>query len=386
MSVYPPPPTPATPLGRYRVLSPLAGIRVSPLQLGAMSIGDQWEKFGLGAMNKESSLKLLDAFYEAGGNFIDTSSNYQDETSEMFIGEWMEKRGIRDQMVIATKYTTNYKRGANDIPIKVNYTGNNAKSLMVSVEASLKKLRTTYIDILYVHWWDWQTPIEEIMDNLHHLVAARKVLYLGVSNTPAWAVSYANAYAKAHGKTPFVIYQGAWNVMERSFEREIIPMARTLGLALAPWNVLASGRLRTDAEEERRMASGERGRMVFSDEWKRTENERKISAALEKVAKEVGTEHITAIAIAYVMHKTPYVFPIIGGRKIEQLMANIEALKISLSDEQIQYLESILPFDPGFPTNFTGDGTPQRTNLLYESTSQWDRWPLRQPIKPAPTA
>ncbi|KAL5520506.1 hypothetical protein ACEPAG_9730 [Sanghuangporus baumii] len=386
MSAFPPPPTPATPLGLYRVLSPLAGIRVSPLQLGAMSIGDQWEKIGMGAMNKESSFKLLDAFYEAGGNFIDTANNYQDETSEMFIGEWMEERGIRDQMVIATKYTTNYKHGANDTPIKVNYTGNNAKSLMVSVEASLKKLRTTYIDILYVHWWDWQTPIEEIMDNLHHLVAARKVLYLGISDTPAWAVSYANAYAKAHGKTPFVIYQGAWNVMERSFEREIIPMARTLGLALAPWNVLAGGRLRTDAEEERRLASGDRGRVIFGEEWKRTENERKISAALEKVAKEVGTEHITAVAIAYVMQKTPYVFPVIGGRKVEQLMANIEALKISLSDEQIQYLESILPFDPGFPTNFTGDGTPQRTFFLYESTSQWDRWPLRQPIKPAPTA
>ncbi|KAL5533641.1 hypothetical protein ACEPAG_101 [Sanghuangporus baumii] len=368
MSAFPPPPTPATPL------------------LGAMSIGDQWEKIGMGAMNKESSFKLLDAFYETGGNFIDTANAYQDETSEMFIGEWMEKRDIRDQMVIATKYTTNYKHASNDIPIKVNYTGNHAKSLMISVEASLKKLRTTYIDILYVHWCDWQTPIEEIMDNLHHLVAARKVLCLRVSDTPAWAVSYANMYARAHGKTLFVIYQGAWNVMERSFEQEIIPMARTLGLALAPWNVLASGRLRTDAEEERRMASGERGRVIFSDEWKRTENERKISVALEKVAKEVGTEHITAVAIAYVMQKTPYVFPIIGGRKIEHLMANIEALKISLSDEHILYLESILPFDPGFPTNFTGDGTPQRTHFLYESTSQWDRWSLRQPIKPAPTA
>ena len=221
---------------------------------------------------------------------------------------------------------------------------------MISVEASLKKLRTTYIDILYVHWWDWQASIEEVMDNLHHLVAARKVLYLGVSDTPAWVVSYANAYAKAHGKTPFVIYQGAWNVMERSFEREIIPMARTLGLALAPFNVLAGGRLRTDAEEERRLASGEKGRTVFSKDWLRTEDEKKMSAALEKVAREVGTEHITAVAIAYVMQKTPYVFPIIGGRKVEHLMANIEALKVSLSDEQIQYLESILPFDPGFPT------------------------------------
>ena len=122
------------------------------------------------------------------------------------------------------------------------------------------------------------------------------------------------------------------------------------GLALAPWNVLAAGRLRTDAEEEKRRQTGEKGRMTFQPNWERTEDEKKMSAALEKVAKEVGTEHITAVAIAYVMQKTPYVFPIIGGRKIEHLMANIEALKISLSDEQIKYLENVIPFDPGFPS------------------------------------
>lgn len=188
------------------------------------------------------------------------------------------------------------------------------------------------------------------MDHLHHLVIAGKVLYLGVSDTPAWVVSAANQYARDHGKTPFVIYQGAWNVMERSFERDIIPMARSLGLALAPWDVLAEGRLRTDAEEQKRLASGEKGRTLTQAEWMRNDNEKKMSAALEKVAKEVGTEHISAVAIAYVMQKTPYVFPIIGGRKIEHLMANIEALKISLSHEQIQYIESVLPFDPGFPT------------------------------------
>ncbi|KAL5520315.1 hypothetical protein ACEPAG_9529 [Sanghuangporus baumii] len=386
MSLLQPAPAPKTALGRYRVLAPLAGIRVSPLQLGAMSIGDKWDKIGMGAMDKASSFKLLDAFYDAGGNFIDTANNYQDETSEQFIGEWMEKRGIRDQMAIATKYTTNFKRGRDDIPIQANYTGNNAKSLMVSVEASLKKLRTSYIDILYVHWWDWQTSIEEVMDNLHNLVVARKVLYLGVSDTPAWVVSYANAYAKAHAKTPFVIYQGAWNIMERSFEREIIPMARSLGLALAPWNVLAGGKLRTDAEEERRRATGEKGRTLLDPNWERTADEKKMSAALEKVAKEVGTKYITAVAIAYVMQKTPYVFPIIGGRKVEHLLANIEALKISLSDEQIKYLESILPFDPGFPANFAGDGTPERPTVFYDVAGKWDRWPLKQPVKPVPNA
>nr|VWO97169.1 Uncharacterized protein [Ganoderma boninense] len=171
-------PQPPTKLGLYRQLSPLAGVHVSPLQLGAMSIGDKWEKLGMGAMDKESSFALLDAFYDAGGNFIDTANAYQDETSEEFIGEWMEKRGIRDQIVVATKYTTNFKRAAEDIQQKVHYTGNNIKSMHLSVEASLKKLRTSYIDILYVHWWDFDTSMEEVMNGLHNLVASGKVLYL----------------------------------------------------------------------------------------------------------------------------------------------------------------------------------------------------------------
>ncbi|KAH8112132.1 aryl-alcohol dehydrogenase [NADP+] [Phellopilus nigrolimitatus] len=379
MSLWAIPPPPANPLGRYRVLSPLAGVRVSPLQLGAMSIGDKWAEYGLGSMDKESSFKLLDAFYDAGGNFIDTANNYQDETSEAFIGEWAEKRGIRDQLVIATKYTTDFKRYKTDI-IKANYTGNNAKSLKISVDASLKKLRTDYIDILYVHWWDYNTSVEEVMDALHNLVVAGKVLYLGISDTPAWIVSHANNYAKLMGKSPFVIYQGAWNVMARDFERDIIPMARAHGLALAPWNVLAGGRLRTDAEEAEREASGEKGRTILQPDWKRNENEKKMSAALEKVAKEVGTKHITAVAIAYVMQKTPYVFPIIGGRKVEHLLANIEALKISLSHEQIKYLESILQFDPGFPNTFIGDGTSKSPFLATAATE--DRWPLREAIRP----
>ena len=137
--------------------------------------------------------------------------------------------------------------------------------------------------------------------------------------------------------------------MERSFEREILPMARMFGLALAPFKVLAEGRLRTDAEEQRRLGSGEKGRTMFQPEWLRNENERKMSAALEKVAKEVGTEHISAVAIAYVLQKAPYVFPVIGGRKVENLMANIDALRITLSDEQIKFLEDTIPFDPGFP-------------------------------------
>ncbi|KAE9409773.1 Aldo/keto reductase [Gymnopus androsaceus JB14] len=388
MSIWKPAPEPQTKLGVYRVLSPRAGVRVSPICLGAMSIGDQWKE--MGAMDKESSFKLMDAYYDMGGNFIDTANNYQNESSEEFIGEWMEKRGNRDQIVVATKYTTNFKLGNTSIKQHVNYTGNNAKSLHISVEASLKKLRTDYIDILYLHWWDYDTSVEEVMDSLHNLVASGKVIYLGVSDTPAWIVAQANQYAKDHGKTPFVVYQGKWNIMDRSFERDIIPMARSLGLALAPWAVLAAGKLRTDAEEERRRATGENGR-AFWGSWERTEDEVKMSRALEKVTKDIGAKSITAgttffsfssaqVAIAYVMQKTPYVFPIIGGRKIENLVENLEALSISLSDEQIKELESVIPFDPGFPVTMIGDGTD--FNFLLAAAAKMQRMPYPKALRP----
>ncbi|RPD53607.1 Aldo/keto reductase [Lentinus tigrinus ALCF2SS1-6] len=378
MSSFGPAPPPPTELGYYRQLSPLAGVHVSPLCLGAMSIGDKWEKFGMGAMNKETSFKLLDAFFDAGGNFIDTANGYQDEASEQFIGEWAEKRGIRDQLVIATKYTSCYKRAAPGIEQRVHYVGNSVKSMHISVEDSLKKLRTSYIDILYVHWWDWDTGIEEVMNGLHNLVTSGKVLYLGISDTPAWIVAKANTYARCQGKTPFSIYQGSWSILKRDFERDIIPMARAEGMALAPWAVLAAGKIRTDEEEERRRQTGEKGRVVFNPNWERTEDERKVCKALEEVAKQVGTKSIQAVAIAYVMQKTTHVFPIIGGRKVEQLEANIEALRVHLTEEQVKFLEGVLPFDVGFPHDFCGDGSEYTP--LMKNAANFVKWPRPQPI------
>ncbi|KAK7050501.1 Aldo/keto reductase [Favolaschia claudopus] len=380
MSFWSPPPKPPTKLGLYRKLSPLAGIHVSPLQLGAMSIGDDagWAGLGMGAMDRESSFKLLDAYFDNGGNFVDTANNYQNETSEKLIGEWAEKRGIRDQLVIATKYTSGWKRGNPSITHKPNYIGNNLKSMHLSVAESLQKLRTSYIDILYLHWWDWETGVEEVMNGLHNLVVQGKVLYLGISDTPAWIVAQANQYAKDHGKTPFVIYQGRWNVLERSFERDIIPMCRMHGLALAPWDVLAAGKFRTDAEEDERRRTGEKGRSMFNPNWERNENEKKMSYALEKVAGEVGTGSVTAVAIAYVMSKTPYVFPILGGRKVEHLLANVEALDIALSPEQIAFLEGVVPFDPGFPSTMIGDGT--NTGPMLAGNANFAFQPLVKPI------
>ncbi|KAG9570909.1 aryl-alcohol dehydrogenase AAD14, partial [Aureobasidium melanogenum] len=351
MSLFAPAPEPATELGRLRILSSTAGIRVSPLQLGAMSIGDAWSEF-MGSMDKKQSFALLDAFVEAGGNFIDTANNYQNEQSEQWLGEWMKERGNRDQMVIATKFTSDYKGYDLGKGKAANHCGNHKRSLFMSVRDSLKKLQTDFIDILYLHWWDHTTSIEEIMDSLHILVEQGKVMYLGISDTPAWVVSAANYYAKAHGKTPFSIYQGRWNIMLRDFEREIIPMARHFGMALAPWDVLGGGKFQSKAavEERKKKNEGLRNMMGSSEQ---NEDEVKMSAALEEIANEHNVT-VTAVALAYVMSKTINVFPLVGGRKVEHLHDNIKALTIKLSDEQIKKLEDVRPFDIGFPNNFIG--------------------------------
>lgn len=349
--IFGPPDLPPTPLGRYRVLSSTAGIRVSPLQLGAMSIGDSWSEF-MGSMNKEQSFALLDAFVAAGGNFIDTSNNYQNEQSETWLGEWMAARKNRDQMVIATKFTTEYRGHAVGRGNAPNACGNHKRSMMLSVRDSLHKLQTDFIDILYLHWWDHTTSIEEIMDSLHILVEQGKVMYLGISDSPAWVVSAANTYARTHGKTPFSIYQGRWNVMRRDFERDIIPMARHFGMALAPWDVLGSGHFQSAKQIEARQKSGEGLRSVFGSE--QSEEEKRVSEALATVAGEHGIESLTAIALAYVLCKTPNVFPLVGGRKVEHLHDNIQALSIRLTEKQIAFLEAATTFDIGFPGNFIG--------------------------------
>ncbi|KAI1324233.1 aldo/keto reductase [Xylariaceae sp. FL0255] len=338
MSYLPKAPTPKSPLGRYRLLSPNAAVRVSPICLGAMNFGDAW-KADLGPCDKEQSFKMLDFFYEQGGNFIDTSNNYQLGESETWVGEWLASRGVRDQMVIATKYTTNY-RAQHSSENTINFQGNGTKSLHLSVAASLKKLQTDYIDLLYLHWWDFSATIPEVMQSLNALVTSGKVLYLGVSDTPAWVVSKANEYARNHGLRQFSVYQGRWSAGSRDFEREIIPMCREERMGILPWGALGEGKFKS--EEQRKTAA----RTSVP-----TETDIKISQILEKIAKRKNSI-ITSIAQAYVMHKAPYVFPILGGRKIEHLKANIEALTLSLDEEDMKEIEGAVPFELGFPSGF----------------------------------
>ncbi|KAI7970801.1 hypothetical protein EIK77_007981 [Talaromyces pinophilus] len=373
--VFAVPEQPKTELGRYRILSSTAGVRVSPIVLGGLSLGQSWSSI-MGAMDEEQSFKLLDAYTDAGGNFIDTANNYQNEESEKYIGKWMAARGNRDLLFVATKFTNCFRTHELGTGKTVNYGGNHKKSLRLSVEHSLRKLQTTYIDLLYVHWWDWTTSIEELMDSLHNLVQQGKVLYLGISDTPAWVVATANTYAKDHGKTPFSVYQGRWNVMRRDFEREIIPMARHFGMALCPWDVLGGGQFQTARQLEVRDKSTQGSRSSAQ-----SEEARHISAALEKVASDHGIDSIQQIALAYVMQKARNVFPIVGGRKVEHLHDNIGALSIRLTDEQIQYLDSVKDFDLGFPLNFIGDdpkevgSQPQLFENLTGAKIAWQKSP-----------
>lgn len=344
-----------SPLARYRLLSPTASLRVSPFCMGGMSFGDAWAEY-MGGTDQETVEKILDHYYSQGGNFIDTSNNYQFEQSEEWIGDWMAKRGIRNQMVVATKYTTNFTAGRPS-GVMANYQGNGSKSLHISVEASLKKLKTDYIDILYVHWWDFSTSIPEVMQSLNHLVAAGKVLYLGISDSPAWVVSKANEYARNHGLRQFSIYQGRFNAADRDLEREVIPMARSEGMAIAVWSALGSGKFKS--EEQRNKAAKEGRNPELS------EKDIAVSRALEAVAKRKNTT-ITSVAQAYVMSKTPYVFPIMGGRTVEHLKGNIEALNLRMSDDDIKEIEAAAPFDPGFPLNFIyGPEIPDNSKAVW---------------------
>ncbi|EOO04049.1 putative norsolorinic acid reductase protein [Phaeoacremonium minimum UCRPA7] len=298
----------------------------------------------MGECTKETAFEILDTFKELGGNFIDTANGYQDGESELWLGEWMTSRKNRDELVLATKYSGTCIPHMKD-KVQANFCGNGTKSMRLSVESSLERLQTSYVDLLYVHWWDYATPIPELMRSLNALVESGKVNYLGISDTPAWVVAKANQYARDHGFAPFVVYQGLWNASIRDFERDIIPMCKDEGMGLVPYGTLGQGCFQTEAAFKERQVNNP-GRQK-----KPKRNERAISKVLEALSNEKNTR-LTGVAMAYVMNKAPYVFPLVGCRTSEQLKSNVEALNIDLNDDEIAEIENAYYFDPGFPHTF----------------------------------
>lgn len=217
---------------------------------------------------------------------------------------------------------------------------------------------------LYIHWWDFHTSVEETMQSLNQLVAAGKVLYLGISDTPAWLVSRANQYARDHGLRGFSVYQGQWSAATRDFERDVIPMCAAEGMGLCPWGSLGGGKFKSAAQREEIARSGtDPGRQNKT----LSEGEEAVSAALERVAQRHQGAGITGVALAYVRQKTPYVVPIVGNRTLEHMKSNIEALSVVLSNEDIREIEEAYPFDVGFPMNFLYKGPVKEAHPAHST-------------------
>jgi aryl-alcohol dehydrogenase-like predicted oxidoreductase len=304
-----------------------------------MTFGTEW---GWGA-DRDESRRVFDAYIERGGNFIDTADIYTGGTSETFVGEFIGDR--REQLVIATKYSNNTRQG------DPNAGGNHRKNMVQSVENSLRRLKTDYIDLYWVHLWEYRTPVEEVMRALDDLVRAGKILYVGISDAPAWKVSQANTIASLRGWTPFIALQVEYNLIERTPERELIPMAQELGLTTMPWSPLAGGILtgkyrREDAGNGN--GAAERGEMVNS---RLTDNNFAIAEAVEQVAGEIGKSP-SQVALNWLLSRPFPTIPILGARTLKHLEDNLGCLEFTLSDTQRHRLDEVSKIALGFPHDF----------------------------------
>jgi aryl-alcohol dehydrogenase-like predicted oxidoreductase len=314
---------------RYTLLG-RSGLRVSEVALGTMTFGDAW---GWGAA-KDECRRMLATFVEAGGNFVDTACNYTDGQSEEILGELVEPD--RERFVVATKYTLNTRR---DDP---NAGGNHRKNLVQTLETSLRRLRTDYVDLLWLHMWDGMTPVEEVVRALDDLVSSGKVLYVGISDSPAWVVSRAVTLAELRGWSRFVALQGPYSLADRGVERELLPMAGPLELTFTAWGMLEGGALTgkylADSDEPRRYESGGPRTNAMARE-------------LIAVAEEVGATP-AQVAIAWVRGQPWRIVPIVGARTDAQLRENLGALEVELSTDQIERLGAASEFRTGFPREF----------------------------------
>ncbi|MCX2732777.1 aldo/keto reductase [Saccharopolyspora sp. NFXS83] len=327
-------------LDTYRLLG-RSGLRVSPLALGAATFGTEW---GWGA-EQEDARKLFDTYVERGGNFIDTANTYTDGSSERLLGEFT--RADREGLVLATKYTTLRRPG------DPNSGGASRKSLFASVESSLRKLNTDYIDLLYLHVWDFATPVEEILRGLDDLVRSGKVLYVAISNAPAWQVSRMQAIADLRGWSPLVALEIEYNLVERGGERDLIPMAREMGLGVVPYSPLAGGILtgkytREDLTGGGTASEGSNRKNFNHALGTVTERNLAVAETVREVAAELG--HTPAqVALAWTLHNPGVTAPIIGARTPVQLEDNLGALDVDLTESQLSRLDSAGAIELGLP-------------------------------------
>ncbi len=330
------PPGRGAELMRYRRFG-TSGLRVSELFLGAMTFGEQG---GVGAPRAECR-RIVDAYADAGGNVIDTAINYRNGASEEILGELLT--GRRDRFVLATKYTVSRDR---DDP---NAAGNHRKNLRLSLETSLRRLRTDYIDVYWVHMWDRDTPVEETMRALDDEVRAGRILYVGISDSPGWLVARANTLAEWHDWTAFTGLQVPYSLLQRDIERELLPMAGAFGMSVAAWSPLAGGIL---SGKFSRPDGPEPGTRI--DPATITEHQRTVAATLQSVADDLGATP-SQVAIAWTRTRSPAIHPIIGARRLDQVLDNLGATDVVLPGDAAARLAAATEFDLGFPATFIRD-------------------------------
>jgi aryl-alcohol dehydrogenase-like predicted oxidoreductase len=301
-----------------------------------MTFGEDW---GWGSA-KDEARKIYEAYREAGGNFIDTANLYTNGSSERFLGEFMKDH--RESIVLATKYS-------NAVPGKdPNAAGNHRKSMVQAVEASLKRLQTDYIDLYWVHIWDGLTPVEEVMRALDDLVRQGKVLYVGISDAPAWWVAQANTLAQLRGWSPFVGLQVEYSLMERTPERELMPMAQALNIGFTAWSPLAGGVLTGKYHGH---GSSEQARLnsdMLKDFRPDQQLADRVVGAVKKVSDQSG-RGMAQVALAWLRYRAVPVIPILGARKLSQLQDNLASFDLALTPEQIKTLDDASSIDLGFP-------------------------------------
>ena len=317
-----------------------SGLRVSPLCLGTMTFGEDW---GWGSSVADSEA-VLGRYLERGGNFIDTANGYTKGHSEVIIGDYFAGiPGRRDRVVIATKF------GTNLYPGDPNAGGASRKNIAASCDESLRRLRTDYIDLYWMHFWDPNTPIDETLRALDDLVRAGKVRYIGVSDTPAWKSAQAQVLAELRGWTGFAGLQIEYSLIERTVEGELVPMARELGLGITPWSPLRGGVLSGKyTRANAATANPDRGDRV---KVFLTERNLTIIDELIRVATETGATP-AAVALAWVQSRPGVTSTIIGARRIDQLDQNLSALDVHLTPDQRAALDKVSEPALNFPAPF----------------------------------
>ncbi len=332
-------------LDHYRLLG-RSGLRVSPLTLGTMTFAVQ----GWGSSDEEAAL-MIDSYLDRGGNFFDTANFYGGMGgSEELLGKLLGDR--RERAVISTKYSLTTRPG------DPNSSGNHRKAMVRSVEDSLRRLGTDYIDLYYLHMWDFRTPVDEVLRAFDDLVRAGKILYIGLSDTPAWQASRMQMMAELRGWSQFCALQISYSLIERTVERDLIPMARETGMGVCPWSPLGggvlSGKYKADDLVPVKSGSPVSRAAINQMTGRLTVDNLAIARVVSKIAAEIGCT-AAQVALAWTMLDPAIVSPVIGARTLAQLDENLGALAVEFSNDQRARLDSASAVPMGFPHDILTD-------------------------------